>query len=68
LSRPRAALEDVQALQILAVHPPGEVQQQLVEDALDQVTRAAVLFAVVLEHPHGGPGVHRRLTSPNAHS
>ena len=29
-----AALEDVAAFGVLAVHPPGEVQQQLVEDAL----------------------------------
>ena len=58
-----AALEDVQALRVLAVHPPGEVQQQLVEDPLQEieVARAAVLIAVVLEHPHGRPGVHRRV-------
>ena len=58
-----AALEDVQALRVLAVHPPGEVQQQLVEDALQEieVAGAAVLFAVVLEHPHGRPGVHGRI-------
>jgi hypothetical protein len=58
-----AALEDVQALRVLAVHPPGEVQQQFVEDALQEieVARAAVLFAVILEHPHGRPGVHGRI-------
>ena len=31
-----AALEDVAALGVLAVHPPGEVQHQLVEDALEE--------------------------------
>ena len=32
-----AALEDVLAEAVLAVHPPGEVQQQLVEGALEEV-------------------------------
>src|SRR5262245_56439078 len=31
-----AALEDVFPLRILAVDPPGEVQQQLLEDALEE--------------------------------
>ena len=31
-----AALEDVLAFGVLAIHPPGEVQQQLVEDALEK--------------------------------
>ena len=53
-----AALEDVVALGVLAVHPPGEVQEQLVEDPLEEV---GVLGAVDLEHPQGGPGVHRRV-------
>src|SRR5579863_9884371 len=30
----KAALEDIIAFRILAVHPPSEVKQQLVEDAL----------------------------------
>jgi hypothetical protein len=39
-----AALEDVVAGAVLAVHPPGEVQRQLVEGALEpfEVTPAAV--------------------------
>ncbi len=37
-----AALEDVHALGVLAVDPPGEVEQQLVEDALQE---GAVAFA-----------------------
>ena len=35
-----AALEDVVALGVLAVDPPGEVEQQLVEDALEEVAVA----------------------------
>ena len=31
-----AALEDVAPLGVLAVDPPGEVEQQLVEDALEE--------------------------------
>ena len=32
----KAALENVVAFGVFAVHPPGEVQQQLVEDALEE--------------------------------
>ena len=32
-----SALEQVAAAAVLAIHPPGEVQQQLVEDALEPV-------------------------------
>ena len=35
-----AALEDVHAFGVFAVHPPGEVQQQLVEDALQKCSRS----------------------------
>ena len=57
------ALEDVAAVRVLAVDPPGEVQQQLVEDALQkrQVAGVAALLAVDLEYAPGGPGVHRRI-------
>src|SRR5207247_3976182 len=51
----KAALEDVQALAVLAVDPPGEVEQQLVKDALEEgavaplsLTAAAVQVAVDL--------------------
>ena len=45
-----AALEDVLALGVLAVHPPGEVEQQLVEDALEEpaVAPRRVRFASIL--------------------
>src|SRR5947209_6375656 len=33
-----AALEDIAALGVLAVDPPGEVEEQLVEDALEELT------------------------------
>ena len=36
-----AALENVPALRVLAIHPPGEVEQQLVEDALQEVAIGA---------------------------
>ena len=33
----KPALEDVAALGVLAVHPPGEIQHQLVEDAFEEM-------------------------------
>ena len=58
-----AALEDVAAERVLAVHPPGEIQHELVEHALEklQVPVAAVLLAVDLKHAPGRPGVHGRI-------
>ena len=58
-----AALEDVAALGVLAIHPPGEVQQQLVEHALEelQVAFVAALLAIDLEHAPGCPRMHRRI-------
>ena len=52
-----AALEDVVALGVLAVDPPGEVEQQLVEDALQEgaVARAALLLLDLVDAP-GRPG------------
>ena len=46
------ALEDVVALGVLAVHPPGEVDQQLVEDPLEEIDVPA---AVDLEHARAPP-------------
>ncbi len=58
----KSALKDVLALRVLAVHPPGEVQQQLVEDALQElaVGLAAALGFNLVDAP-GGPGMHRRI-------
>ena len=56
------ALEDVQALRVLAVHPPGEVQQQLVEDPFQErdITGTAVPAAIVFDRratpPMPAPG------------
>ena len=33
----KSSLEDVAALRVLAIHPPGEVQHQFVEDALEEI-------------------------------
>ena len=52
------ALEQVRALGVLAVDPPGEVDQQLVEHAGQEVQ---VVPAVEDEHLQRGPGVHRRV-------
>ena len=59
----KAALEDVAPLDVLAVHPPGEVEYQLVEYPLEelQIALPAALLAVDLEHAPGRPGVHRRV-------
>ena len=57
------ALEDVAPLGVLAVHPPGEVQHQLVEDAFEKgdVALAAMRLAVDLIDPPCRPAVHRRV-------
>ena len=51
-----AALEEVAAVRVLEVDPPGEVDQQLVEDPAEEVEVAA---AVDGEHLQGGPGLDR---------
>ncbi len=57
-----AALEDVHALGVLAVHPPGEVQHQLVEDTLQKCAIALSLALLVdLVNAPRGPGMHRRI-------
>ena len=53
-----AALEQVPAARVLQVDPPGEVDQQLVEDPAQEVEVAA---AVDGEHLQRGPGLHRRV-------
>ena len=58
----KAALEDVHAFGVFAVHPPGEVQQQFVEDAFQELAiPLAVPFFVNLVNAPCGPGVHRRI-------
>ena len=53
-----AALEQVVALGILPVHPPGEVDQELVEDPAQEVHVPATVNG---EHLEGGPCLHRRV-------
>ena len=52
------ALEQVVVAEVLVVHPPGEVDQQLVEDPGQEMKVGA---AVELEDLDRGPGVHRRV-------
>ena len=54
----KSALKDVVALTVLPIHPPREVEEQLVEDAPKEVK---VARAVDLEDAQGGPGVHGRV-------
>ena len=58
-----AAFEYVQSLRVFSVHPPGEIQQQLVKDPFQeiQITGAAIPLSVVLEHAHRRPGMYRRI-------
>ena len=59
----KAALEDVAALGVLAVHPPGEVQHQLVEHALQEGEVAARRRARRgrSRTRASRPGMHRRV-------
>ncbi len=55
-----AALEQVAPLGILAVDPPGKIQQQLVEDPLQKIQIAyAGQRLILLVNPPAGPGMHR---------
>src|SRR5262249_11901017 len=56
----KAALENVVALSILAIHPPGELQAQLVQDALEEgeVALIAPLLSIDLEDAQRAPGMH----------
>src|SRR6516162_9543128 len=63
-----SALENIAPGCILAVHPPGEIEQQLVEDALEKRQISGIRwfapllsFAVDREHAPSGPGMHRRI-------
>ena len=64
----KATLENVPPLRILAIHPPGEVQQQLVIDAFQEFEIArvarlplAALLAVNLKHAPRRPRVDGRV-------
>src|ERR1700681_4087742 len=54
------ALKHVASLRVLAVHPPGEIQHQLVKHALKEfIVAMAAQLAVDLEHSPRSPGVYR---------
>ena len=56
-----AAREEVAPLGVLAVHPPGEVHQELVEDARQEGAVARALGPADLVDAPRRPGVHRRV-------
>ena len=59
----KAAFEDIESARVLAIHPPGEIQEQLLEDALEKadIGHVAVRAAVILVDVHGRPGLDRRI-------
>src|SRR5208283_5593413 len=55
----KSALKNVHAFSIFAVHPPGEIQQQLMEDAHQKCpVTTAPLFLVDLVNAPGRPRMH----------
>src|SRR5580704_16549530 len=58
----KAAFKDVLAVAILAVYPPGEVEDQLVEDGLEESDIAvAAHLSLKGVNEIGGPRMHRRI-------
>src|SRR4029077_8564791 len=55
-----AALKNISAFGIFAIHPPGEVEQEFLKDAFQKhsVALATALFFNFVYAP-SGPGVHR---------
>ena len=68
----KAALEDVAALRVLAVDPPGEIQHQLVEDAFEErqvaACRRACCLRSIWNTRQAAQAWTGGFTSPNAHS
>ena len=57
-----AALENVATFAVLSIHPPGEVDEQLVKDPLEKRhIGGARRAAFDLINAHRGPSVHRRV-------
>src|ERR1043165_2918995 len=58
----KAALKDVHPVRVFTIHPPGEVQEQLLEDSLkeDRVAHSASLLLNLVNAPRG-PCVNRRI-------
>ena len=58
----KPALEDVLALGVLSVHPPREIQHQLVEDTLEKLAITGTLPLLLdLVYPPRGPRVNGRI-------
>src|SRR2546430_6391575 len=55
-----AALKNICAVRVLAVHPPGEIQEQLVKNFLEESTIGDATHAALdfVDAP-GGPGMNR---------
>src|SRR5689334_21676168 len=55
-------LEDVHAIGVFAIDPPGEIQKQFLKDSLEKnfVPDAAPLLLNLVDAP-GGPRMHRRV-------
>src|ERR1051325_9779023 len=60
----KAALKDVHPVRVFTIHPPGEVQEQLLEDSLkeDRVADSTSLLLDLVNAP-GGPRVNWRIHS-----
>src|SRR5207248_10545704 len=57
-----AALEDVVAFSIDLIHPPGKVDQQLVEDLFQKFCIGdSIALAIKIVDAPAGPGMHRRI-------
>src|SRR4029079_1992730 len=57
----KSACEKVMPLGILAVHPPGEVEQQLVERAREELTITLTAVSGHLVDAPDGPRMHWRV-------
>jgi len=68
-----AAFEDVAAVLVLAVDPPGEVDEEFLEDAFEENAVAAFVaftlhVALNAEDAQRGPRVHGRVDIAEGHS
>jgi len=54
-------LKDVSPLGVFAIHPPCEVDEQFVKDALEEHVIARAALAGQLVHAPRRPRVHRRI-------
>src|ERR1041385_5975972 len=58
----KPTLEDVHAIGVFAIDPPGEIQKQLLKNALekDSIAHSTSLLLDLVNAPRG-PGVNRRI-------